>query len=67
MFLPNISEPHWSVKSIIRSMNNSEPIIVTNEFSEKISFSKVINYTLLAKGKFLQIATITPSRINSYD
>ena len=59
MFFPNISELHWSVKSIIQSMNNSEPLVVTVKFSETISFSKIIDYTILTKGKFLQIATIT--------
>ena len=59
MFLPNISESHRSVTSTIQTMNNSEPLVVTVKFSEKIPFSKVIDYTILTRGKFLQIATIT--------
>ena len=59
MFLPNISEPHWSVTSTIQSMNDFEPLVITNKFSKNLSFSKIVNYTILAKGKSLQIATIT--------
>lgn len=58
MFLPNISELHWSVTATMQSINNFEPLVVTNKFSEALPLSKIIDYTLLAKGKFLQIATI---------
>lgn len=59
MFFPNISESHWSVTSTVQSMHNSELLVITNKFSGTLSFSKIIDYTILAKGKFLQIATIT--------
>lgn len=59
MFLPNISELHWSVTSTVQSMHDSKLLVITNKFSDTLSFSKVVDYTILAKGKFLQIATIT--------
>ena len=59
MFLPNISELHWSVTSTIQSICDAKTFVITNKFSETLSLSKVIEYTLLTRGAFLQDATIT--------
>lgn len=59
MLLPNISELHWSVTSTIQSIHNSKSFVITNKFSKMLSLSKIIDYTILTRGNFLQIATIT--------
>lgn len=59
MFLPNISELHWSVTSTIQSICEAKIFVITNKFSETLSLSKVVEYTLLTRGAFLQSATIT--------
>lgn len=59
MLITDINDALWSVSSIIHFENEKEETKIHNIVPSKLNRSEVIDYILMTRGDFLQLATVT--------
>ena len=59
MLITDINDALWSVSSIIHFGNEKEETKIHNIVPSKLNRSEVIDYILMTRGDFLQLATVT--------